>query len=125
MAVIDKIIDFVKELIKKILSWPRSKIYIYCGLCSVVIISIILLIARPSNQSKIIPVEGQVVIPAQELFLPQEPDFLPGVLLGRQRRESWTVEDAQEYWQDPMKNGENEWRLRVEAVIDELLENIP
>jgi hypothetical protein len=64
-------------------------------------------------------------IPPEELFLPAEPDFLPGVTLERERRQSWTAEDAEPYWQDPLKSGEEPWRDRVEAVVDELLERAP
>jgi hypothetical protein len=64
-------------------------------------------------------------IPAEELFLPEEPDFLPGVLLEREPRRSWTAEDGEPYWRDPLKNGEEPWRDTVESVIDELLERVP
>jgi len=64
-------------------------------------------------------------IPAEELFLDDEPDFLPGVLLERERRTSWTEEDAAEYWQDPLKLGEQGWRDKIESAIDEYLERVP
>jgi hypothetical protein len=64
-------------------------------------------------------------VPPEELFLPAEPDFLPGVMLERERRQVWTAEDAEPYWQDPLKSGEEPWRDRAEAVIDELLERVP
>jgi hypothetical protein len=63
-------------------------------------------------------------IPAEELFLPDEPDYLPGVLLERDRRSGWTYQDAEEYWQDPLMFGEEQWREKIEAAIDELLENV-
>jgi hypothetical protein len=64
-------------------------------------------------------------IPPEELFLPAEPDFLPGVMPERERRQTWTAEDAEPYWQDPLKSGEEPWRNRVEAAVDELLERVP
>ncbi|MDR1278195.1 MAG: hypothetical protein LBK02_05550 [Treponema sp.] len=70
------------------------------------------------------PVQG-FHIPREELFLPDEPDFIPGVLLERMPRESWTGEDAAPYWQDPLKSGEEPWREQAEAAIDELLERVP
>jgi hypothetical protein len=70
------------------------------------------------------PVQGPR-IPPEELFLPDEPDFIPGILLERERRESWTAEDAAPYWRDPLKSGEEPWREQVETVIDELLERVP
>ena len=64
-------------------------------------------------------------IPADEFFLPDEPDYIPGVLLERDRRTSWTEQDVMEHWQDPLKFGEENWRERIEAAIDEYLERIP
>ena len=70
-------------------------------------------------------VSRRVVIPSEEIFLPEEPDFVPGILLERERRASWTAADAAPFWQDPLKDGEERWRERVEAVIDEFLEHVP
>ena len=67
----------------------------------------------------------RIPIPIEELFLPDEPDFLPGVLLERERREIWTEDDAQEYWQDPLRFGEEQWRDKIDTAINELLERIP
>jgi len=64
-------------------------------------------------------------IPPEELFLPEEPDFVPGVLLERDRRSSWTEEDASVYWRDPLRDGEEQWREEIETVIDEFMERVP
>jgi hypothetical protein len=83
------------------------------------------------NKNEAAPSAGQgaparrVEIPPEELFLPDEPDFVPGVLLERERRTAWTVEDAAPFWQDPLKYGEEPWRARLEATVDELLERVP
>jgi hypothetical protein len=64
-------------------------------------------------------------ISPEELFPPEEPDFLPEVLLEREPREGWTLEDALPFWTDPLQENEALWRKRGEAVIDELLEGVP
>jgi hypothetical protein len=64
-------------------------------------------------------------IPPEELFLPEEPDFLPGVIPGRERRDVWTAEDAAPFWYNPLEEGAAQWRDRIESVIDELLEHVP
>ena len=66
----------------------------------------------------------QVIIPPDELFLPEEPDFVPGVLLEREQRDVWTAEDAEPFWQDPLKNGELEWRDRIEKAVDGIMESV-
>jgi hypothetical protein len=78
----------------------------------------------PPAEGRAGPVQG-LRIPPEELFFPDEPDFIPGVLLEREPRDSWTAEDAAPYWQDPLKYGEEPWREQAESVIDELLERVP
>ena len=67
----------------------------------------------------------QGIIPVDDLFLPEEPDFVPGVLAGREQRTMWTAGDAEPLWQDPLKEGEEPWRNQIEKTIDEIMENIP
>ena len=67
----------------------------------------------------------QGLIPSDDLFLPEEPDFVPGVLLEREQRAKWTADDAAPLWQDPLKNGEEPWRNRIEKAIDEIMESVP
>lgn len=64
-------------------------------------------------------------IPIDEFFLPDEPDFLPETLLERERRESWTVEDAQPFWRDPLDEGTFDYLELMSTVIDELMERTP
>jgi hypothetical protein len=62
-------------------------------------------------------------IPPEEIFLPEEPDFLPAVILGRERRDGWTAEDARPFWVDPARIGR--WEDRIKTVIDGYLERVP
>jgi len=64
-------------------------------------------------------------IPAEDLFLPDEPDFVPGVILEREKRTQWTDDDAMAWWQDPLKDGEQEWRDQIERTVDEIMEGVP
>ena len=65
------------------------------------------------------------LIPPEELFLPDEPDFIPGVILGRERRTEWTAEDAEPWWQNPLADGEEQWRAQIEGMVDEIMEGVP
>jgi len=62
---------------------------------------------------------------AEDFFLPNEPDFVPGILLEREPRDTWTEEDARPFWTDPMEGNEEAWRKRIESGVDALLEHIP
>jgi hypothetical protein len=64
-------------------------------------------------------------IPPEELFFPDEPDFLPPIMTERQPRESWTAEDALPFWTDPGEKDSARWRERIRSVIDELMERVP
>ena len=66
-----------------------------------------------------------IFIPQDELFLPDEPDFVPGVLLERERRASWAEDDVAPLWRDPMKNGEQIWRDQIEKTVDEIMGSVP
>jgi hypothetical protein len=67
--------------------------------------------------------QGQ--IPPDDLFLPDEPDYIPGILLEREQRAQWTADDAAPLWQDPLRNGEEPWRDRIERAVDEIMESVP
>jgi hypothetical protein len=68
---------------------------------------------------------GPMAIPQEELFLPDEPEFLPELLLERERRETWTAADGRPYWIDPREDSESLWRERMRTEIDALLEDVP
>jgi hypothetical protein len=68
---------------------------------------------------------GAPAIPPEEFFFPGEPDFLPGFLLEREKREVWTGEDARPFWTDPLDYGAGPWIEGVRSAVDELLERVP
>jgi hypothetical protein len=115
--------------IRQKLSWLKGRLGL--ALAGLTVLMILLLAAiitgRPSPRES----EGGAVafgaapIPPEDLFLPEEPDFLPSVILERERRDAWTTDDAEPYWYNPLEHGEEEWRERVEEVIDDLLERAP
>jgi hypothetical protein len=122
------------EGIREKLPWLEDKLgFILAGLVLALVILLAALIPAsrgPADTRAMGPsAEAGMFKPApispDELFLPDEPDFLPGVILEREQRDSWTVEDAEPYWYNPLEQGEEAWRERVEQVIDELLERVP
>jgi hypothetical protein len=66
-----------------------------------------------------------LAVPPEDLFLPGEPDFLPEVLLEKERQSTWTAEDAKPFWKDPLQDNPELWRERMETVIDRLMERVP
>jgi len=133
MAFFEKITVFLNdfiEWIKKLTAEQKRRLILIGTAAFAVLLTFSVIISVANRVGKRIPSEPErlkirVVIPPEELFLPEEPDFLPGVLLDRDRRTSWSDEDALEYWQDPLKTGEEQWREKIETAIDELLERVP
>ena len=64
-------------------------------------------------------------VPADELFYPREPDFLPPLLLEQDPHQPWTTEDVELFWQDPKAGNEDIWLKTAKSVVDTLLEGVP
>jgi hypothetical protein len=118
--------------VRQRLFWVKGKfVFVLAGLVLVLAICLVILAAGLSGRS--MPDEPAaaaglvkpVPIPPEDLFLPEEPDFLPTVILERGRREIWTEEDAEPFWYKPLEDGGEDWRERMEKVIDDLLERVP
>jgi len=129
---LEKILQFIKEWFQKLSSGQKSRLAIICTVvfAAALTLSVIISLRKHGVEKKekeTKPRESvvSVPIPAEELFLPDEPDYVPGVLLEREQRTNWTDEDATEYWQDPLKYGEEQWREKIEASIDKFMEQVP
>ena len=131
LGIFGKLGGFLRENAQKLLGKiPEGKqrpVLMGCagGLALLVIVGVLLANSGKGRQTAGTGVNRRTAIAPEEIFLPEEPDFVPGVLLERERRASWSAADAAPYWQDPLKNGEEYWRERIETVIDEFMENIP
>jgi hypothetical protein len=140
----ESVLDYCKDFGRKLFSLgkgkdgssfqnliPRGKrlIVIICAVCAfAVAVGIGAAFARKADkEERPVLTEGnwQFTVPPEEIFLPDEPDFIPSVLLGREKRTSWTSQDAAIFWQDPLKEGEERWREKIETAIDEFLERVP
>lgn len=60
-----------------------------------------------------------------ELFLADEPDWLPPLLLYRRPVERWTVDEAEPFWTDPAEKDGEYWRRRLSEAADSVLEAVP
>jgi len=108
--------------------WSR-RTFVLVGILSLLLLVLVVLIllVLPANR---LPRESDAallesfkpeMIPPKELFLPEEPDFLPLVLLGRTRRTVWTAQDAQAYWIEL----DSVTQDQISPVIDAMLEAVP
>ncbi|MDR2445462.1 MAG: hypothetical protein LBD44_05960 [Spirochaetaceae bacterium] len=64
-------------------------------------------------------------IAPEDFFIPEEPDFLPPVMLEQEQKKTWSVEDAAEFWTPPSQFPREFWLEEVSNSIDRLLEPLP
>ena len=128
-GLLGKIIQVIKNWFLALTAEQKRKLALICtGVFSLFLTLAVLISLFTREREKPAEIERPAIIspiPAGELFLPDEPDFVPGVLLERDRKTSWTEEDAEQYWQDPLRQGEEQWREKIEMEIDKILERVP
>jgi hypothetical protein len=130
MGFLDRNIRFLQDWFRSKTDGEKRQLALICTAVFVVVLTFSVIISiRGSGGEEGLDLQKRpkinVPIPAEEIFLPDEPDFLPGVLFERDRRTSWTEQDAAEYWEDPLRGGEEPWREKIETAVDEFLERIP
>jgi hypothetical protein len=115
-----------------LIAQKRTRAYARFGLIGVgvIVLAVVLSIvvfhlkaagAKPSGDSALFPA---VNVPDEAFFAPDEPDFLPPVILDREPKKQWTNEDAAPFWTDPATLDDN-WSDKVEKYVDTLLEGVP
>jgi hypothetical protein len=62
---------------------------------------------------------------AEDLFLAEEPDFVPPYLLERDLRAEDDLTDLLPFWTDPLREDEWLWRNRFSREVDKLSETLP
>jgi hypothetical protein len=130
MGLIEKILRFIQDGFKKLTDEKKRQAALICTVvfAALLTLSVLLSLKLPEKKERTgdqNDLNFLIPIPPDEIFLPEEPDFVPGVILERERRTEWKEKDAEEYWQDPLKEGEEQWREKIESEIDKYLERVP
>jgi len=89
----------------------------------ILLISALLINSRGTRERNPVNVSAGHGIPVEELFIPDEPDFLPEFLLEREPRPSWSIEDIRPYWRRPADPAS--WQGVIRSAVDELMEGVP
>ena len=131
MKIWENLINSIKDRFDQLTPEDKKRLAIIltAGFCVILTIAVFGSLSRGASNEERQPEQEMTAvntpISAEELFLPDEPDFLPEVMLDRERREIWTEDDALEFWQDPLRAGEEQWRDKIDAAVNELLERVP
>ncbi|GHU08895.1 hypothetical protein FACS1894151_05630 [Spirochaetia bacterium] len=107
---------------------PKLTIAVLGGAAGVLLICIIVLLLNLGHAPAADTLSAEFAplpVPPEELFLSDEPDFVPGVLLEREPRAYWTAEDALPYWTDPLDKGSGYYLTEIESIIDGIMETVP
>ena len=89
----------------------------------VLVFSTLALASRRPAQAASPELPSGLSIPMADLFIPAEPDFIPGFLFEREVRHTWTLEDINPYWKIP--GNPDLWRREIRSAVDILMEDIP
>jgi hypothetical protein len=121
--------SFSDKMLKSVPEDKRVPVLAVGGGCVFLIICLIVVAASGSSGrsgkggKSVLAVSGPH-IPAEDLFYPAEPDFLPSLLLEREPRQPWTADDAEPFWRDPGEPADF-WREKMGETIDKLMESVP
>ncbi|MDR0784511.1 MAG: hypothetical protein LBE74_01325 [Treponema sp.] len=63
-------------------------------------------------------------VPSEDIFLMDEPDFLPDALLEKQPKK-WDAQDVRPFWTNPLENGAFQWEDNIKNTVDEIMEKTP
>jgi hypothetical protein len=113
--------------------WARKTVRITVICSAALIVAVPLAVVLAANIHSAMrnkkPVPEYVFTPdaidPKDIFIPEEPDFLPPVLLEQEQKEVWLSEDASKFWTDPGEFSREFWQERITDSIDRLLETLP
>jgi len=104
----------------------RTLFFVLGGLAALFLVLLIAAVAinsRGAKKSASVDMSAGLIVAPEELFPPAEPDFLPELILEREPRRSWSIEDIRPYWKNPENPGV--WRDLIKSTVDELMESVP
>jgi hypothetical protein len=119
------VLSIINELRKywKILMLAVGVVAVF--LLTLVVISLINAESAKKLQSPI-PVENSrlISIPLEDIFLPDEPDFLPNAILKKQPKK-WDAQDVRPFWTNPLENDSFQWQDNIKNTVDKIMEKTP
>jgi hypothetical protein len=117
---------------KTVSVFRRARPLIIAGLAILVFVPLITALVVTTIRSREAQVEAapaslfsNLSIPKEEIYLGDEPDFLPPVIPFQAQRKTWTADDANPYWTDPAALGEAAIREKISGAVDMIFENVP
>ena len=140
IGLFDKIREVIYGLVSKLFSpidrlldrFPAGKkrlmVFVLGGSAALLVVLLIAIIAvnagRRRPEGNPIPgIAAGLSIPAEDLFFPAEPDFMPDFVPERESRRFWSLDDIRRYWKAP--DNSEWWREEIKSAVDRLMEGVP
>ena len=120
MSLTDRLLDWIPEKNRHIFLLAFGAV-IFLAIC----ITVMALAGGRQAPERRPVMTASPTIPAEELFYPEEPDFLPPLLLEREPRQGWTTRELELYWQDPKAGNEEKLREIVKTAVDKIMDGVP
>ena len=122
-----KISSLTSRVFDRIPAEKRRPVFLALGGAVVLLVVLIVFSANSGASKKSAPMDLSAgpVIPSEDLFIPGEPDFLPGFLLEREPRHSWSLEEIRPYWRIPGPANQELWRGELKSAVDKIMESVP
>jgi hypothetical protein len=125
-------VDWTGRIKERFNAGPRLKLIAAGAILGtvLVILGIMLVLTRNSRARRVRDSEAvaelfRMELPPEELFLDDEPDFLPDLLPERERRDAWDADDVRPYWTDPGDEDVRVYEDMMGAVVDGIMEGVP
>ena len=119
-AFIDRSLDHVPEEKRRPLLIGLGGLV---GLFLILVIAALALNSGKKQRNSPAATAAGFTIPQEELFIPEEPDFIPEFLFVREPRRYWTLEDIRPFWRAPQD--QERWKEEIRSAVDQLMEGVP
>ena len=126
-GIVHEISAWARKGLESLSEWKKHPLFL--GLAGIAVLALFLLViilalnSGNRNKNMLQTSASLPSIASEELFIPSEPDFLPGILLEREPRYFWSLDDIRVYWRIPEDPGR--WRKEISLALDELMEGVP
>ena len=128
----DRAVGWIGRIKERFNAGPRLKLIAAGAILGTILVILgIMLVLTQNNRARRLRDSEAVVelfrmeIPPEELFLDDEPDFLPDLLPERERRDAWDADDVRPYWTDPGDEDVRVYEDMMGAVVDGIMEGVP
>ena len=137
-----QLLSKIKEILSICAEFLRQYRKYIIGACGLIVLMLVFFLAgvpaisritrevRTSNtknnttQTSIADSFSTRTIDSDDMFLLEEPDFFPNIILNREPQ-SWSAKDVETFWTDPLQKGSEQWQEEMKKTLDKLMENIP